>query len=103
MNAVSNARRTLSRAPCGTVASSHHREGMENPHIDRKQVKGLQQLAELELADIVARAKTASAIEVLDAFSTAIDLARKAMAEDPDPADDPKPTLAADQGIDAQV
>lgn len=58
----------------------------------------LMELAEMELADIIASANESgfSAREVLDALSAAIDSHRKALAEDPDPADDPAPMRGAE-------
>ena len=56
----------------------------------------------MELKDIVASANESgiSAAEVLDAIAVALDEMRKALAEDPDPAEDPEAKLSLEQGFD---
>lgn len=64
---------------------------MENSESNDKRATTLLELAEMELADILATANEGgfSSREVLDALAAAIESHRKALAEDPDPADDP--------------
>ena len=69
--------------------------------IDAKRTEGLEALAKAELSEIIATANEHgfSASEVLNAFSLAVAAAKGALKEDPDPAEDPEPTLAAEQGF----
>jgi hypothetical protein len=70
--------------------------------LDAKRTEGLEDLAKIELSEIIATANQHgfSASEVLDALSVAVAEAREALQEDPDPAGDPELPLAAEQGFD---
>jgi hypothetical protein len=71
---------------------------MENTGENQNRSGDLRDLAELELADIIATANNSgfSTEEVLDAMSTAVEAMRKSLAKDPDQEDDPGLILARD-------